>query len=343
MLSFLKNYFSTLVFIWVSYIFYTNNTYCIWFFNESYSLNSINFKLTTFQFFLFLSIFYSLILYLYYFYYTEIKSKACILFECLFTFNFRSIGKEEIQAFLTLTVKFFFVPLMLNWLLWHIFWMINNIDNFIKIYSEITFLQLFNSNLYWTLFQIILFADVLFFTLGYIIELPCLKNKILSVDSTILWWAVCLICYPPFNSFMTKIIWWYSSDFPQFSNTTVHIILNSILLILMAIYALASISLNFKASNLTNRWVISSWIYKIVRHPAYISKNLAWWVGWIPVLITSFNNSNLVFISALISLIGWSLIYYMRAITEEKHLLMLNNGYREYMKKVKYRFIPGLI
>jgi hypothetical protein len=64
--------------------------------------------------------------------------------------------------------------------------MINNIDNFIKIYSEITFLQLFNSNLYWTLFQIILFADVLFFTLGYIIELPCLKNKILSVDSTIL-------------------------------------------------------------------------------------------------------------------------------------------------------------
>jgi protein-S-isoprenylcysteine O-methyltransferase Ste14 len=39
---------------------------------------------------------------------------------------------------------------------------------------------------------------------------------------------------------------------------------------------------------------------------------------------------------------GWSFIYYMRAITEERHLLRANNGYAEYMRSVRWRFIPGI-
>ena len=37
--------------------------------------------------------------------------------------------------------------------------------------------------------------------------------------------------------------------------------------------------------------------------------------------------------------IVWTFIYYMRAMTEERHL-SLDPDYREYCKKVKYRFIP---
>ena len=40
-------------------------------------------------------------------------------------------------------------------------------------------------------------------------------------------------------------------------------------------YALASIALNFKSSNLTNRGIVARGPYAIVRHPAYITKNLA--------------------------------------------------------------------
>jgi protein-S-isoprenylcysteine O-methyltransferase Ste14 len=35
-------------------------------------------------------------------------------------------------------------------------------------------------------------------------------------------------------------------------------------------------------------------------------------------------------------------LYYWRAITEERHL-MRDEEYRRYMKKVRYRFIPGVL
>jgi protein-S-isoprenylcysteine O-methyltransferase Ste14 len=37
----------------------------------------------------------------------------------------------------------------------------------------------------------------------------------------------------------------------------------------------------------------------------------------------------------------WGVIYVLRALTEERHLLKVTE-YRAYCKKVKYRFIPGL-
>jgi protein-S-isoprenylcysteine O-methyltransferase Ste14 len=32
----------------------------------------------------------------------------------------------------------------------------------------------------------------------------------------------------------------------------------------------------------------------------------------------------------------------LRALTEERHLLMLENGYADYVRRVRYRFVPGL-
>lgn len=96
----------------------------------------------------------------------------------------------------------------------------------------------------------------------------------------------------------------------------------------------ASISLGTKCSNLTNRGIVKIGAYKFVRHPAYISKNLVWWLTLAPVLMD--NNF------AFLSMIVWSFIYFMRAITEEKHLLN-DKEYQEYCAKVKYRFIPGVL
>jgi protein-S-isoprenylcysteine O-methyltransferase Ste14 len=45
---------------------------------------------------------------------------------------------------------------------------------------------------------------------------------------------------------------------------------------------------------------------------------------------------------AYISVIAWAGIYYVRAITEERHLKGTDPDYEIYMKKVKYRFIPGV-
>jgi len=72
--------------------------------------------------------------------------------------------------------------------------------------------------------------------------------------------------------------------------------------------------------------------YAYIRHPAYIAKNLGWWLTLIPIM------SAPVFISMSI----WSYVYYLRAITEERHLLK-DKDYRGYCKNVKYKFIPCVI
>lgn len=155
---------------------------------------------------------------------------------------------------------------------------------------------------------------------------------------------MCLACYPPFNNFTSFFFEWQSNDFPHFENDTLHLAMNCGILVLMGFYSWASVALNFKASNLTNRGIVTHGPYRWVRHPAYIAKNTAWWIGAMPTFYAVFSNNSLkAGLYSVAAIVAWTFIYYMRAITEERHLLRANNGYAEYMKKVKWRFIPGLI
>jgi protein-S-isoprenylcysteine O-methyltransferase Ste14 len=100
---------------------------------------------------------------------------------------------------------------------------------------------------------------------------------------------------------------------------------------LWGIFVWASISLGFKASNLTNRGIVKTGPYCFVRHPAYAVKVLVWFIQGI------FFGQFGIFIMA-----GFAIIYFLRAWTEERHLSM-DPDYVEYMKLVKWRFIPGVI
>jgi protein-S-isoprenylcysteine O-methyltransferase Ste14 len=249
------------------------------------------------------------------------------------------------QAGLALLLKFFFAPLMINWCLNHAGDMGNALVQFRDgVKQGLTGRALFDSSLFWACFQAILFVDTLLFTLGYIVETPALKNRIRSVDPTFFGWAICLACYPPFNDFTTRFLEWQSNDFPQFQQDWAHFAANITLLLSLAVYSWASIALGFKASNLTNRGIVSHGPYAYVRHPAYAAKNFAWWLGALPTLYGVFASGNLRNAAyALLALCGWTAIYALRAITEERHLLLGNNGYAEYMARVRWRFIPGLI
>ena len=80
-----------------------------------------------------------------------------------------------------------------------------------------------------------------------------------------------------------------------------------------------------------NRGIVKRGPYSLIRHPAYISKNLIWILSFV------FHGA-----SVLGSVIVLCTLYYFRAVTEERHLSK-DLEYREYMKEVKYRFIPGVI
>ncbi|HYP67695.1 MAG TPA: isoprenylcysteine carboxylmethyltransferase family protein [Thiobacillaceae bacterium] len=252
---------------------------------------------------------------------------------------------EERLGLLTLLLKFFFAPLMLVWLVDHVIVMVNNGVGLTHQFGALStrFLDVFNANGYWCLFQLILFLDVFFYTVGYLVELPGLKNEIRSVDPTWLGWGVALACYPPFNGLTNQVLGWHSTDFPQFGNPAVHLAANFCLLGLMGVYTWASVALNLRASNLTHRGIVASGPYRFIRHPAYVCKNLAWWIGLQPALWDALHSSPIAAVLIVGSMCGWSFIYALRALTEERHLRSVDDEYDRYRQRVKYRFIPGVI
>lgn len=346
MLNFLKNYISTIIFIILLYIFYLTHSYYSWFFVWEYSFLFLDwFKINIKEIFLIIIKLYFILLIPFYAFF-DWKSKARIilwfLYNKIIKRNKKNITQAEKTAILAWIVKWFFAPLMIFWLTWHIFELTNNLYKSYINFDLInqSFLSYFNQYFFYTAFSLILFVDVLFFTLWYLIEWKIFKNEIISVEPTFFWWFVALASYPPLNSTTNTILWWYSTDFPQFSNFYIHIILNILILILMWIYSWASFSLWLKASNLTNRWIVKNWPYKYIRHPAYLCKNLSWWIWWLPIIIFSISSWNFkTFFYAIIWLSFWSLIYYFRAKTEENHL-SLDKDYLEYKKEVRGMFFP---
>ena len=246
--------------------------------------------------------------------------------------------KEEKTSLLFLIVKIYFTPVMLNFL-------INNLHSFISLfplfknYLLTKPLSLSEKTMTNIVFQTILYAilvlDTLIFSFGYLFESSGLKNKVKSVEPTVLGWMVAIICYPPINTLSGNILGWYTSDFGDFGNPNLNITMGVVSILFFLIYVWASVALGTKASNLTNRGIVSKGPYKFIRHPAYSAKNLSWWIMGIPFII------KFGFI-AVFSLVLWSFIYYLRALTEEKHLLQ-DIDYVEYCKKVKYMFLPGIL
>lgn len=98
------------------------------------------------------------------------------------------------------------------------------------------------------------------------------------------------------------------------------------------IYAWAMLSFGLRFSNLTNRGIIERGPYRFVRHPAYVSKGLAWWLELLPSLTAS----------SAIFLLLLNGVYALRAWTEERHL-SLDPDYRAYKRRVRWRLLPGLV
>jgi protein-S-isoprenylcysteine O-methyltransferase Ste14 len=250
---------------------------------------------------------------------------------------------EDRVAVLTTLLKGFFAPFMVVALMQHVFGMVaNGFGLAADLSSSAMWLDVFNRHGFMFTMQLILFVDVVVFTFGYLVEMPALKNEIRSVDPTLLGWAAALLCYPPFNAITGAILGRNVSDFPRFDDATTHILLNLALLGLMAVYASASVALGLKASNLTHRGIVARGPYAWVRHPAYAAKNMAWWIGAIPVVSAAFGASLFAGVSALASVIGWSMLYALRAVTEEDHLRSVDGEYAVYAARVRYRFIPGI-
>lgn len=171
-------------------------------------------------------------------------------------------------------------------------------------------------------------------------ELDIFKNRIKSVDTTPLGILSCIMCYYPLKAIMEQIIPTYNSVLIPVNGEILRSILNIILILAEFTILLSVIILGTKTSNLTNRGIVTKFPYNIIRHPDYAMQILTVILLNVPIYLTNqipLWNKCVYFVGIL----GWIIIYYVRAITEERHLLQ-DTQYQEYTQKVKYRFIPKL-
>lgn len=219
------------------------------------------------------------------------------------------------QHFLGWTVKFFFLPLMYVYLL-------GNVNYLINVNVEQAFAN-FNTafNFFW---QLLYGVDLIIVTVGYITAVRLLDSHIRSTEPTVAGWVFALMCYQPFWSLISTNYLNYDSDgFTWgtwlFGHTIVYTTWGCLILFLTAVYAYASVSFGLRFSNLTNRGILTNGAYRFTKHPAYVSKNLSWWMIAVPFIIHS-NTSTSIALGSCAMLFGVNVIYYMRARTEERHL-----------------------
>lgn len=199
-------------------------------------------------------------------------------------------------------------------------------------------------------YNFIFSIDLAFVCAGYLLTLKIFDSHIRTVEPSILGWLVALQCYQPFWGFSAQHYINYEDNYfwgHMFtSSKTLYSMYGLIILFLFSIYSLSSVAFGLRFSNLTNRGIITNGPYRWMKHPAYLTKNMAWWLISVPFISTAGWEKALQHSLLLLAL---NVIYYLRAITEERHL-SLDPTYVQYARALNekgifrglYRLLPIL-
>ena len=183
------------------------------------------------------------------------------------------------------------------------------------------------------LIDVLFLIDVQIAMVGYLLTLKPLDAQIRSANPHLAGWVAALICYPPFIQMGgTGVLDYHpgTADWAYWmqGHTALLWAWGAVMVFLTGIYAWATVAFGLRFSNLTYRGIITNGPYAFTRHPAYLSKNLFWWLSTLPFLSVDQNPVDMVRNTALMALV--SAVYYWRAKTEEKHLMAEDSKYREY-------------
>lgn len=181
--------------------------------------------------------------------------------------------------------------------------------------------------------------DALFALIGYLMTFKVLNSDVRSTDTTIIGWVSCIICYTPF--FEVMLAGWLLRDFyhnPQWfvwfqSNAWLMLVWGSLTTIAMCTEAFTTMTFGIRFSNLTYRGLMSTGLFRFTKHPQYVSKMVNRFLVFVPFL--SWNGvAGAAWTMFLFTLI--SLLYYIRARTEENHL-SIHEDYVRYAELMNER------
>lgn len=238
------------------------------------------------------------------------------------------VDKKVLKYFILKTaVKAFFVPFMYTGFLGNLSLLLNTAWQF---NADAISLLLFNFGIS---------IDMLIGIFGYLFSSAIINNKIIDTESNLLGWVFALLCYPPLFWIMHKVndqqdsLTW-SDILPH--NSLIFWIVFLVINLTWVVYWLATFEFGMTFSNLSYRRLIDKGVYRYTKHPAYISKNLYWWLYTLPFMGITF--ISLEWWKNILGLTFVSLIYYGRAKSEERHLMKFAE-YRAYSYKIEKRGI----
>ena len=216
------------------------------------------------------------------------------------------------QHLLGWLVKGFFLPLMFTYFC-------DNLDQL--LHYDLNRLTSFKGFFDWSFFTLY-FIDVALVSMTYLMSLKATDTHIRSTEPTAVGWLSALVCYEPFwNGLIHRqyISYEPNKDWEAwFGNVPwLYGVWAVGILLLVVIYVWATVSFGARFSNLTHRGIITNGPYAFTKHPAYLSKNMSWWMLSMPFM---FNGSWSDTLRHSLLLAGLNFVYYLRAKTEERHL-----------------------
>lgn len=230
--------------------------------------------------------------------------------------------QEQKELLLAWLVKLIFIPLMYSWL-------IIVTEEILRFHWSAS-----PAGIVLGLYTYGLAIDLLIATGGYLFASRLLGSAILSTDKSWSGWLVCLLCYPPLILVFEKIkrqsnnlIWsdWLKPD------QVLYWFWAAAVTGTWLVYWLSTLHFGLRFSNLSWRGLVDTGPYRFVKHPAYLSKNLYWWLYLVPFYGVT---SGYELWRNLLGLTFVSLVYYLRAYTEERHLMQFPE-YRDYADRIR--------
>jgi protein-S-isoprenylcysteine O-methyltransferase Ste14 len=236
--------------------------------------------------------------------------------------NFSQVDAKVIKNhILGWMIKGFFFPLMFTYAT-------SNVNELIRAGFEFSdFIKTYNE--FWSL----LFGiDVVVVSVGYLLTVKIFDSQIRSPQTTVKGWVIAILCYQPFWSLIGNQYLRYDDDNLKWDQwlegwPSLRVAWGLAILVLITIYTLASVSFGLRFSNLTHRGIITNGPYRFLKHPAYVTKNIAFWMISVP-FISSVGFSEALRHCILIAILNG--VYYVRAKTEEAHLSE-DPIYRQYL------------
>jgi protein-S-isoprenylcysteine O-methyltransferase Ste14 len=174
--------------------------------------------------------------------------------------------------------------------------------------------------------------DIQFATIGYMLTLKPLDAHIRTAQPALAGWVAALICYPPFILMNNGGPLDYHVNTRSWDHWLAGYpialwVWAGILIVLTLYYAWATMVFGIRFSNLTHRGVLTHGPFRWTKHPAYLSKNIFWWLSTLPFCVVGGGMMDAVRNTLLLACVSG--VYYWRAKTEEAHL-RTDPAYRAY-------------